>query len=98
MSNHETETLQPLTNADLPVGLSWTPGMVDRFFDGYLECALWSSTDESDESGGKPMDCNYGPEETPGIRHVEPGERSRGYRWPRHGRVPGRARCGARRT
>lgn len=26
---------------------------------GYLDCALWSSTDESDESGGEPMDNNY---------------------------------------
>jgi len=29
------------------------------FFDAYLECALRSSTDESDESGGNPMDQNY---------------------------------------
>lgn len=33
------------------------------FFDAYVECALWSSTDESDESGGEPMDKNYGPED-----------------------------------
>ena len=25
----------------------------------YVECALWSSTDESDESGGEPLDANY---------------------------------------
>ena len=25
----------------------------------YMETALWSSTDESDESGGEPMDKNY---------------------------------------
>lgn len=25
----------------------------------YLETALWSSNDESDESGGEPMDANY---------------------------------------
>lgn len=24
-----------------------------------MECALWSSHDESDESGGEPMDANY---------------------------------------
>lgn len=65
MNTHETETLQPLTNADLPPGLSWTPGMVDKFFDGYLQCALWSSMDESDESGGEPLDSNYGPEDIP---------------------------------
>lgn len=65
MNTHETETLQPLTNADLPPGLTWTPGMVDEFFDGYLQCALWSSMDESDESGGEPMDSNYSPEDIP---------------------------------
>lgn len=27
---------------------------------GYVEAALWSSTDESDDSGGEPMDRNYG--------------------------------------
>lgn len=25
----------------------------------YLECALWSSTDNSDDSGGGPLDANY---------------------------------------
>ena len=25
----------------------------------YMECALWSSNDESDEYGGEPMDKNY---------------------------------------
>ena len=25
----------------------------------YLTCALWSSNDESDESGGEPFDANY---------------------------------------
>lgn len=31
----------------------------DDFTMGYVTCALWSSTDESDESGGEPMDKNY---------------------------------------
>lgn len=30
-----------------------------EFLQGYIACALWSSTDESDESGGEPMDSNY---------------------------------------
>lgn len=30
-----------------------------EFFDSYLETALWSSHDESDESGGNPMDQNF---------------------------------------
>lgn len=32
-------------------------------FDGYIECALWSSTDNADDSGGAPLDKNYGPED-----------------------------------
>jgi hypothetical protein len=34
---------------------SWLDVMVRD----YIECALWSSTDESDESGGNPMNQNY---------------------------------------
>lgn len=30
-----------------------------RFVRAYIECALWSSTDHSDESGGSPLDKNY---------------------------------------
>lgn len=30
-----------------------------HFFEAYVTCALWSSSDESDESGGEPLDCNY---------------------------------------
>jgi hypothetical protein len=36
---------------------------LDGFTRQYLETALWSSNDESDESGGKPMDRNYGVED-----------------------------------
>ena len=32
---------------------------LDAFTIAYLECALWSSTDESTPSGGQPMDNNY---------------------------------------
>ena len=32
----------------------------ESFFDAYLLTALWSSDDESDESGGEPLDANYG--------------------------------------
>lgn len=33
---------------------------LDRFTYAYIECALWSSMDESDpETGGEPMDANY---------------------------------------
>ncbi len=35
----------------------------DEFTLAYLECALWSSTDESDDSGGEPIDKNYGIED-----------------------------------
>lgn len=32
---------------------------LDRFTLGYLECALWSSTDNSRDDGGDPLDSNY---------------------------------------
>ena len=32
---------------------------LDEFTLQYLETALWSSTDNSDESGGDPLDANY---------------------------------------
>jgi hypothetical protein len=32
---------------------------VPAFFDAYIETALWSSTDNSDDSGGEPLDKNY---------------------------------------
>ena len=36
---------------------------LDDFERQYLETALWSSNDESDESGGEPFDSNYGIED-----------------------------------
>jgi hypothetical protein len=37
----------------------YTKGDLEEFYDAYAETALWSSNDESDESGGEPMDKNY---------------------------------------
>lgn len=34
-------------------------GRMDDFTRGFLETALWSSTDNSDDSGGEPLDKNY---------------------------------------
>ncbi len=31
----------------------------EKFLAGYIECALWSSTDNADDSGGEPLDANY---------------------------------------
>lgn len=36
---------------------------LDEFTRAYIECALWSSTDESRDDGGDPLDKNYGPED-----------------------------------
>jgi hypothetical protein len=36
---------------------------MDKFSRAYIEAALWSSTDNSDESGGRSLDCNYGVED-----------------------------------
>jgi hypothetical protein len=32
---------------------------MDEFTQAYLEAALWSSNDESNEQGGEPLDANY---------------------------------------
>lgn len=32
---------------------------MDAFTKAYIECALWSSNDESDDRGGRPLDENY---------------------------------------
>lgn len=32
---------------------------LNDFTRAYIECALWSTTDNSDESGGEPLDRNY---------------------------------------
>jgi len=34
---------------------------LDAFTNAYVEAALWSSMDNADESGGEPLDKNYGP-------------------------------------
>ena len=36
---------------------------MDLFTNAYIEAALWSSLDESDDSGGHPLDDNYGVED-----------------------------------
>ena len=36
-----------------------TQTAVDAMLRAYIECALWSTNDESDESGGEPLDRNY---------------------------------------
>jgi len=37
------------------------PGDIATMLDSYITTALWSTNDESDESGGRPLDDNYGP-------------------------------------
>jgi hypothetical protein len=32
---------------------------LDEFTTAYIECALWSETDNTDDSGGEPLDKNY---------------------------------------
>ncbi len=36
-----------------------TVDSLDAFTRAYVEAALWSTNDESDERGGEPMDSNY---------------------------------------
>lgn len=41
---------------------------LDTVLQAYVECALWSSTDNADDSGGAPLDDNYGSEDFgPGV-------------------------------
>ena len=44
-----------------------TTRWLDEFHRAYLECALWSSTDESDPSGGDPVDATFS------IEDIDPG-------------------------
>lgn len=32
---------------------------LDEFFGAYVTAALWSTTDNADDSGGEPLDANY---------------------------------------
>lgn len=36
---------------------------VDAFTQAYIACALWSTTDNADDSGGSPLDDTYSPED-----------------------------------
>lgn len=36
---------------------------LETMFQGYVTAALWSSTDESNDQGGDPLDKNYGPDD-----------------------------------
>ena len=40
-----------------------TTTQLDEFTAAYVECALWSSNDNADESGGESLDVNYGRED-----------------------------------
>ena len=42
-----------------PVTEGPTEGDLAEMLDGYIECALWSTNDESTEDGGEPFDANY---------------------------------------
>lgn len=34
---------------------------IEAMLAAYIECALWSTTDNADDSGGEPLDKNYTP-------------------------------------
>lgn len=36
------------------------PKKLNKFTKAYIEAALWASVDNADESGGEPLDANYG--------------------------------------
>jgi hypothetical protein len=41
------------------VTFTFTTRDVGEFIHGYITCALWSSSDQSNEQGGEPLDQNY---------------------------------------
>jgi len=43
----------------MPVNIHKHKHKLDEFTQQYIETALWSSMDESDESGGRPLDDHY---------------------------------------
>lgn len=45
--------------ATFPTPVEVTEADIDDMLQGYVECALWSTNDESNESGGVPFDQNY---------------------------------------
>ena len=56
----EWQKRYPAKEADLnPSYEDMQESEFDSFFNAYMETALWSSHDESDDSGGNPMDENY---------------------------------------
>jgi hypothetical protein len=38
-------------------------GKISPFLRGYVQCALWSTNDDSNEFGGGPLDENYSPDD-----------------------------------
>lgn len=54
-------TRKDLNNPNNPNNPNEEP--MDEFTQAYVECALWSTTIESDPSGGDPLDDNYGVED-----------------------------------
>lgn len=49
---------QAMVRAEFPAATFDTSNL-DDFLAGYVACALWSSNDDSDESGGEPLDTKY---------------------------------------
>ena len=47
------------TNFDNPFNRRIPQDFFKDFLKGYIACALWSSTDNSDESGGLPLDQDH---------------------------------------
>ena len=56
-----TKYLGPTNNRGSQMGAA-----SEAFFQAYVECALWSSTDNADDSGGEPLDANYSEDDIAG--------------------------------
>lgn len=53
------DTVAKLTNKGFEALPNIDPHKLDDFARGYVECALWSTNDNSDPQGGEPLNQNY---------------------------------------
>lgn len=63
MRANNLEAAKAALLAEYPDLTIQTTEVNDDFVDGYIAAALWSTNDESDESGGVPLDQNYSRDE-----------------------------------
>src|SRR4051794_5768381 len=59
ITSFDKESIVSETKMNSPSSDTYDEMQLDPFTHAYIVCALWSSTDESTPSGGKPLDDHY---------------------------------------